>query len=1407
YEIIATDIRIKYTERVPVSDNPWHKDLEDFNSLLPEGMSFVGYLETLNSTVGTYTRVPNHIQVVDFDIVDSLGNSVKDNFNISYSLAIYITNPLIEHEVKDATLVDGVWEISVPYDKELHYAIVEPAIEGATVNYVVQGIKTKQPASYRNVVDTEITYSITAPNYETTTGTIHFVISKVQLELEFLDVEVDENGNPTGRVFDGYNTRFDYEITPFAVPSTIHFYRNDIEVFSAMSVGVYTVEIVVADSLNYYGFVRTFEYEILRSERPLAILADYIKQPYTGSPVENPAVVSPLPITEENATFTYYDAEGNLLLDRPVNVGKYTVVISVDENEYYVATTKSFEFEILESALIVFWENVENYYYDGLQHEPTAYTIDLDNNIIPLELSYEDGILPILAGKYVATAVLPEGYKNYKVVNNTCEFTIFARNLDVIIYNDYILVGEDDFVEEIAEANNLAEGDQFYLQYRLPAYKRVRGSIYNDASDIFVDEVSIISALGDVTDSYNIRISVHLEVYLPRIEYEFIDAELVGSEYVYHKVYDGELISPVLNVITEPGEGEQLVKEFDETQAFVDAGTYTLPYRIMIGYYEEDGRFVPTHEPVIGTVRVVIDRAEYTIVVEEELSKPYDKVQVFPVVSVNGILRSDALFNFPCYIEFYQDGETLMSNPVNAGTYTIEITVYTSGNYKTTKYTEEFEITKAESNITVNNYGITVGEKYDFSKVYDGQPVTHALKGEDSSAKIQYEVVGDGKVQVRYYDANKKPISNPVNAGLYYIQFEVSETVSYKAFTSPMYSINIIKAYIFVGNFDVHEQKYFDGTKFELDASIFTILKQEYIKQQLGDTGFENIVGASLVEDSASRFTISGKIYTASEHPGQYGFGPDFDVNYVIITDIETGEDVSGNYEIYAFCDVLIKPEQVGVTCKDVVVDYDGEAHTIDPRPEKNITNYTVQYSKDGELYQYTPITYTDCGTYTIFYKILFEDYDEVDGSATLTINKVAAARIDIIQSLSGVYTGFAVHEPLYSSNTLGDVTCTWYMLVDGEYQEVESAIHVGSYKVKVSMAEGKNFFAGEAEATFEITPKKVSIGWVNTELTYTGTAQQPIPYFVGGIADKLAIEVTTDRESIARGTYTAFANVTEGYGDYIIDPESAQTTFTISHKLVDVLAVMEREFTGRDIMINVNAFYEASIKTVRNVGTYEIQVSLLDKENYKWRVISENGDVEVTDSGDMTITMTVTEANINNADFGTIADQPYTGKAITPKVSVSYNGIILVDGIDYVLEYENNINIGKNAIARVVACSDGNFASFHDVFFTIEKTTLDFVEGSTYAFVNATSATTFEPDEHEIYTASKRIIVDNVAAKTTIADFLSNFKLKENQSFVVINANGATVRDTQYKTTYIGTKFRLQLKEGNYIKDSVYVS
>lgn len=171
------------------------------------------------------------------------------------------------------------------------------------------------------------------------------------------------------------------------------------------------------------------------------------------------------------------------------------------------------------------------------------------------------------------------------------------------------------------------------------------------------------------------------------------------------------------------------------------------------------------------------------------------------------------------------------------------------------------------------------------------------------------------------------------------------------------------------------------------------------------------------------------------------------------------------------------------------------------------------------------------------------------------------------------------------------------------------------------------------------------------------------------------------------------------------------------------------------------------------------------------------------------------------------IPDQYYTTRAITPKPVVWLNGIELQEGVDYELNYVNNIAIGKNT-AKVIIIGINNFDGEIEISFSIIKTVLDLIEDSGYIFAYAKSARDIIIENHDYYSTSRRIILGNVSTNTTIEDFLLNFREDQRDYITLYNASGTKVSTSKYKNTFIGTGYRIVLRNtSGQIADTIYVS
>ena len=105
-----------------------------------------------------------------------------------------------------------------------------------------------------------------------------------------------------------------------------------------------------------------------------------------------------------------------------------------------------------------------------------------------------------------------------------------------------------------------------------------------------------------------------------------------------------------------------------------------------------------------------------------------------------------------------------------------------------------------------------------------------------------------------------------------------------------------------------------------------------------------------------------------------------------------------------------------------------------------------------------------------------------------------------------------------------------------------------------------------------------------------------------------------------------------------------------------------------------VNYFYanaeapslEYATDVPANAGNYSVKAVIAETANYQGK--------EVTN------TFSIAKANLSGVTIANIADQTYTGKAVEPAVTVTFNGET-VDAAEYTVGYSNNTNVGEATV------------------------------------------------------------------------------------------------------------------------------
>lgn len=123
---------------------------------------------------------------------------------------------------------------------------------------------------------------------------------------------------------------------------------------------------------------------------------------------------------------------------------------------------------------------------------------------------------------------------------------------------------------------------------------------------------------------------------------------------------------------------------------------------------------------------------------------------------------------------------------------------------------------------------------------------------------------------------------------------------------------------------------------------------------------------------------------------------------------------------------------------------------------------------------------------------------------------------------------------------------------------------------------------------------------------------------------------------------------------------------------------------------------YIISYSNNTNIGTAKVKIEGIGKYegsvNLTFKIIEDKMKKENKETK-------VKKVSIENAKISLIKDQKYTGKAITPLITVSLNGKILKKEIDYTVSYSNNINAGQ---AKIIVRGKGNYKGSISSTFTI---------------------------------------------------------------------------------------------------------
>ncbi len=234
----------------------------------------------------------------------------------------------------------------------------------------------------------------------------------------------------------------------------------------------------------------------------------------------------------------------------------------------------------------------------------------------------------------------------------------------------------------------------------------------------------------------------------------------------------------------------------------------------------------------------------------------------------------------------------------------------------------------------------------------------------------------------------------------------------------------------------------------------------------------------------------------------------------------------------------------------------------------------------------------------------------------------------------------------------------------------------------------GLGNYTDSTTASFTINKATVNVPSATTGLTYTGYSQR-------GVETGTGYSLSGTTSATNAGTYSATATLSDTANYTWSDGTSGakSISWTIAKaKVTPPTARTGLVYSGlsQTAVALGSGFSLSGTLSAVDAGTYTVTARLSDTTNYSW-----------TDgtTASKTINWSIAAASLSSASVSAIPAQTYTGSALKPEPTLTWNGTTLVEGTDYTLSYRNNTAVGT---ATVTITGTGNFAGTRTTSFSI---------------------------------------------------------------------------------------------------------
>ena len=990
--------------------------------------------------------------------------------------------------------------------------------------------------------------------------------------------------------------------------------------------------------------------------------------------------------------------------ENSINVGNYSITASITSDNYslfgtnlsydYVIGKASIEDNILQyidnGTIVIPEETV--YEYDGNVHYPD---VKVNGNIITsnrtsIKRQYLGSIVEY-GEKYISLEFsVDSNYESYIIDNLLVKIT--KKNISLILDKEYEYTG--DAITPNVVLNGVLDADK----------DNVSIEVLNTDSIIVKEEAYILDYELSGSKAKNYQVDKDYEFYIISKTID-ITGKFTILDYV--GVYDGNEHTVSVNIDSEIS-AEAIISTSYKT---VCSGEI-----VRVEFVSTDDNY-KINTSAIGYVTINKRTLDISLNSEELI---YNGEILVPTVTILNKVGNEDI------------NVCVTNNSINSSSYkaTFDLTGLDSDNYVLGSYDLEYIIKPRGINVNWSNLEFV----YNNISHKPAAEAINLINGDTCNIDV---IVESGAIDAGNYVA--KAVS--ANNNYYVLNSTVNQefTINKASIPYEKYGFKDV-TYTYDGeehapttNMQTQYTDYNHAINYEILNYVSDYGLDQEVKIKFSSTSNyeETIVSYKVtINKREVQLLFKSLVFTYSDESyqpvinGYTGLisGDDFNVTmnrvyseigeYVLVENedyIVEGND-KDNYSIIGtyIVKIVVEPQSLK---KDYVITpysgvYDGKPHT--PTVTNLPTGVTPVFS----------ITYTDVcdsATVTITFDSGQDDiiYDNIETS-TVTITK-RLIKVSLINN-----------ELIYNGNIqMPQVSIDESNLVLGDNVEVKvitnnESINVGNYELTLQLSNSNYVLSYESDLNYSIVKCPVEIEWTNTELEYSKSIMIPSAKakYDGNVLDIL-VTVTTNKESINVGNYTATAAITDQNYEialnattdfeitpYVVDISWTNTTFVYENKLFKPTAsitFLEGDNPQVDVLIKDN------IEAIKP-GTYYAYCYIYD-DNYK---VKDEYAEFVIKKGSI-------ESDIPN--FNSISSYEYDGTAKKPTID-SINNYYAKNGEQIEWRYSSNeyINVGTYN-DEIIFYTDSGYYNEYKVKVVTEITAkeLDIVfDNSIFEFNNA---------------------------------------------------------------------------------------